>query len=272
MTVCIAALCEQGSKVVVAADRMFTSPAVNVEFETDETKIEVLSHACVALSAGNSASATEILGGAKRRFGNNQSPWIVDAAESVRAEYMATRNRKADEQVVAPALGYDFDYFRAKGGTLPEYLEKQPQTFQNLTMLASQWNLILDIIVTGIDATGGHILQIMHPGTISAVEKLGYATIGTGAVHALTRLTLGAQTKHKSLAETVFAVFDAKKSAEAAPGVGLATDMAVIDAQKGVVPYTDTMVRSLAGLHANHTKQSPPDLASLRAMCNDAGQ
>ncbi len=37
MTVCIAAICEDGKKIVVAADRMFTAGApVNLEFETEE--------------------------------------------------------------------------------------------------------------------------------------------------------------------------------------------------------------------------------------------
>jgi hypothetical protein len=35
MTVCIAAICDRGQKVVVAADRMFTFQApLNIEFQT----------------------------------------------------------------------------------------------------------------------------------------------------------------------------------------------------------------------------------------------
>jgi hypothetical protein len=65
MTVCIAAVCDGGKKIVVAADRMFTAGApINLEFETSEKKIETLSPSCAALFAGNSAFATEILHGA----------------------------------------------------------------------------------------------------------------------------------------------------------------------------------------------------------------
>lgn len=43
MTVCIAAVCESGSKIVVAADRMMTyRQPLNLEFETEEQKIEQL--------------------------------------------------------------------------------------------------------------------------------------------------------------------------------------------------------------------------------------
>lgn len=41
MTVCIAAICDGGQKVVVGADRMFTFQAPqNLEFQTPEKKIE----------------------------------------------------------------------------------------------------------------------------------------------------------------------------------------------------------------------------------------
>jgi hypothetical protein len=45
---------------VSLADRIFTAPApTSMEFETGEKKIESLGTGCVALSAGDSACATE---------------------------------------------------------------------------------------------------------------------------------------------------------------------------------------------------------------------
>ena len=61
MTICIAAICDGGKHIVVAADRMFTAPPpISVELRRDESKIEALAPACVALSAGSSAYAFEI--------------------------------------------------------------------------------------------------------------------------------------------------------------------------------------------------------------------
>ena len=69
MTICIAAVCDGGQSIVVAADRMFTAgPPVNLEFETAEKKIESVSPSCVALLAGNSAFGTEIMHGALNGF------------------------------------------------------------------------------------------------------------------------------------------------------------------------------------------------------------
>jgi hypothetical protein len=43
MTVCIAAICDGGQKIVVAADRMFTFQVPqNLEFQTSKKKIEVI--------------------------------------------------------------------------------------------------------------------------------------------------------------------------------------------------------------------------------------
>jgi len=84
MTVCIAAICGDGKKVIVAADRMFTVGApVNVEFETSERKIEQLAHSCVALSAGNSAYAYEILRNANIALAGRENAPVEDAVKLV---------------------------------------------------------------------------------------------------------------------------------------------------------------------------------------------
>jgi hypothetical protein len=78
VTVCIAAICDNGKAIIVAADRMFTAGApINLEFETAEQKIEPLSPSCAALLAGNSAFGTEIMQGARTRLRGAQRPQIV---------------------------------------------------------------------------------------------------------------------------------------------------------------------------------------------------
>jgi hypothetical protein len=85
MTVCIAAVCDGGKSVVVAADRMFTAPApTSMEFETSEKKIESLGKGCVALSAGNSAYATEIIAGTLVSLAGAQQPLMSVVAERVK--------------------------------------------------------------------------------------------------------------------------------------------------------------------------------------------
>src|SRR5712692_5502828 len=105
MTVCIAAVCEDGKKIVVAADRMFTAPPpLNLEFETEEQKIESLAPSCVVLMSGNSGYGTEVLIDTRRRMGGNQTPAIADVAQHSELAYRAVRAKKADEIQVMPSL------------------------------------------------------------------------------------------------------------------------------------------------------------------------
>ena len=61
MTICIAALCDRGKSVVVAADRMMTAPFLTIEFDHPNAKIDVIGQRCVALSAGDVLAVTEVL-------------------------------------------------------------------------------------------------------------------------------------------------------------------------------------------------------------------
>lgn len=264
MTVCIAAVCEDGKKIVVAADRMFTAPApVNLEFETEEQKIESLALSCVAMMSGNSGLGTEVLLETLRRLGGSQSPAIADVTQHAESVYRAVRAKKVEETIVAPTLGHDFVNFQAKGGTLPAYLQPQPQVYQQLVTLQNQFNMNLELIVAGIDSSGARIARITHPGTMVWLDKLGYDAIGSGGIHALTRLYLGAQTRHRGLNETLYGVFDAKKASERAPGVGKETDLAIVESGR-VVHCSSAILDALEKIHTENNKNLAPELKGLK--------
>ena len=166
MTVCIAAICDEGKYIVVAADRMFTSP-LNIEFETVEQKIERINDSCVALAAGATGSATEVLDNARENIsgtGHNEVPKI---AENVKVAYSTIRNVKAEETHILPMFGQDFAIQRANGMTLPVYLQTQQGMYNNAIALVSQFNLNLEILVAGIDEAGAHLFHVGHPGTLN---------------------------------------------------------------------------------------------------------
>jgi len=230
MTVCIAAACESGKKIVIAADRMLTFPyPTNLEFETEETKIEELSPSCVALVSGNSAYATELLQKSRKAIGGNQFPEISQVFDIVKSDYLNTRMAKINETILFASLGPDYDAFLKKGGTLPTYLQVQPQSYQQLFMFMQGYNLNVEIIIAGIDNSGAHVGIITHPGSFVSLEKLGYGAIGSGGMHATINLSLNGQTSQKKLVDALWNVYAAKKASEAAPGVGQVTDIAVVE-------------------------------------------
>jgi hypothetical protein len=229
VTVCIAAVCDGGKAIVVGADRMFTAgPPVNLEFETAEKKIEALSLSCVALLSGNSALGTEILQGALARLQGAQKPQVVLAAEAVKESYAQVRGAKVRDTIITPYLGPDFIRVEQLGANIPTYLKDQPAVYQQLAMLMNNFNMGSDIIVAGVDDQGARLAVIGHPGTIAWFDKLGYAAIGSGGIHATMQLSLGAHTRNSPLVDTLYRVYDGKRASEVAPGVGQETDIAIV--------------------------------------------
>jgi hypothetical protein len=269
MTVCIAAICEGGKSIAVAADRMFTNPGLSVEFETAERKIEDLASRCIAMAAGDSVFATEVLAAVRHQLGGNPSPPFDQAAELVRSAYENVRSRKVYQTVIAPVLGADFERLRAAGMSVPSYLEKQPMVFQQMVMMSQQFNPQTDFLVAGVDDAGAHLSHVTNPGVLSQLQKLGHAAIGSGGIHALTRLSLLGQSRQRGLVETLADVYSAKRAAEVAPGVGNATDLAVIDAEHGVWFCTDPVREELDGIHNTVSARESPNLDALRRILDE---
>lgn len=269
MTVCIAAVCEFGKKIVVAADRMLTFPSpINLEFETEEQKVEQLGASCVALISGSTSYATEILGKTRKNLSESPTIEIEKILSAVLNEYVSTRLAKIDEGIIGASLGGDFSRFLQKGGTLPQYLQPQAQIYQQLFLLSSQFNLNTDFLVVGIDSSGAHISVVTHPGTILSLDKLGYGAIGSGGIHATIHLSLSGQTNRKGFIETLYSVYVAKIASQSAPGVGEATDIAVIE--KGQVFHcTEPILNAARQLFTELTKKEPPKYDSLKAVYDE---
>jgi 20S proteasome alpha/beta subunit len=269
MTVCIAAVCESEQKIVLAADRMFTFPyPTNLEFETEEKKIEELSPNCVALISGNSGYAEEILENSRKKIGGNQSPEINQVIKTVKEVYAALRMIKIDETIISSALATDYAKFLQKGGTLPAYLQVQGQIYQQLFLLSQQYNLGVDIIVAGIDAAGAHISVVHHPGTVISLNKLGYGAIGSGAIHATIYLSSQGQTGGKSLLETLHNIYTAKKVSEVAPGVGQETDIAIVESGR-LFRCERPIVEELQKIFSEVTARPSPSYKKLEEIYNE---
>jgi len=239
---------------------------LNTEFETEERKVEQLGPTCVALVSGDSTAGTEVLAGARNKLRNQPDAKILEVAGWIKEDYTALRDRRAHETIVAPALGSDFKEHSARGMTLPAYLQPQPQVYQQLVMMAGQHNLGVEALMAGIDETGACLSLIVNPGVLVNLDKLGYHCIGTGGIHALTWLSLSGQTRSRGLIETLHSVYEAKRAAEVAPGVGKATDIMVIDSKKESHHCSDEVLNALKRLHSQAARRSVPNLDQLRKV------
>jgi hypothetical protein len=138
----------------------------------------------------------------------------------VQESYLEVRFAKVREQIILPNLGPDFLKAESLGISMPTYLQPQAGLYQQLAAVMANFNIQSDIIAAGIDSEGARLAVISHPGTTAWLDKLGYAAIGSGGIHAIMRLALGAQTSQNSAAETLYRVYEAKKASEVAPVSG----------------------------------------------------
>lgn len=264
MTICIAAVCEKGSAIVVAADQMFTlGPPLNVEFEPPISKVESVGETCLVMGSGNSLAVAEILAAVRASHGTATGPHISDIANSTKDGYVRFREKAIDEQLLRPSLGPDFETFRQRGGTLPAYLQPQPQIYGQIYMQSSQFNLNSEIIVTGLDDSGSHVFVVSHPGQVICFDKIGYGVTGSGAPHASIKLALELQHPESPLADTLVSVYSAKKAAEVAPGVGKETEMFVIT-NKGSWKLPEEMFKKL-DQQIEKTKKAKPSSEGIGA-------
>ncbi len=268
MTICIAAICENGKHIVAAADRMVTiPPPLNLEFEPPLSKIEIVHRGCVALASGTLPYADDIISSIRTQVAS-QAPNVREICEQLKIAYINFRDQRFEEQFVSTQLGADFKAFRARGGLIPGYLQVQPGVYQTIVMQAQQFSLNTDFLITGIDNAGPYMSVITNPGILYSTNKLCYAAIGSGATHASISLHLGGQTNKLSLEETLFSVYAAKHAAEVAPGVGVETDMAIVSLGE-VWMCPKPLLDKIKTTYDSHLVKVKPSLDDVKKLCDE---
>ena len=142
--------------------------------------------------------------------------------------------------------------------------------YQTLASRMEQHDLTVSLLVAGIDQSGAHLFQVTNPGICQTMDKLGYATIGSGYSHALIWMSLARQTRQTDLATTLADVYSAKRVSEVAPGVGKETDIAIIDEQHGIWFCTTPILDELNNIHEK--LEARKDKADLECLSTKVDQ
>jgi len=216
MTICIAALAENGKKIVLVADQMVTANIpIPYQYETPEVKkIYEITNNSIVLTAGNALFAHEIIENGQVKIkaisGVNT---IEEISEVLRAEYQNYRKEFISRTFLEPR-GLDLTtYYSFQQKLSPILVQEIDNAFEN-------FNIAVEMIVVGYNPDGGRIYSITHPGLLISHDPLGYACIGTGAPHAIYYLMGSNYKKSLSKDEVTKLILEAKKKSEAAPGVG----------------------------------------------------
>lgn len=241
MTVCLAALCKDDAErlVVVATDRMVTLPGF-IEFEHAIPKMSAASTRAVAMVAGATLPGTRIVQEVARSF--TGTPTVLDIAQTLAAHYETTRSATIEQQILSPR-GLNWQTFY--GG----HASFNAQITMLLDQAMQNFNLGIELLLGGVDDSGAHIYSVQNPGKPELLhDVIGYAAIGSGAIHAIQSMIGFNHTANADYHESVFRVYASKRRAEAAPGVGLDTDMAVISAA-GIHWLTDEELEQLRKIY-----------------------
>jgi len=222
MTVCIAALCNKAKDVVVASDRMITATYPPIEFEHGIPKLAIICPTCIVLTAGDALAHAVICRAVSEIVAGLSHPKTAVITEHVRRTYVEERQKVISQLFLEP-----------RGWALDDFYEKYARTIHPDLMLTidrqiSTYDYGLEIIVAGVDSDEGHIYGIRHPGKVDCYDAIGYHAIGIGDLHAVSSLIGNKCVPLVSSKMAVYLVYEAKKNAENAPGVGEDTDMAII--------------------------------------------
>lgn len=226
MTICIGAICNKGHTVVVATDRMVTTQLPPIEFEHPGSKIDTLTDKSVLLVAGHVLPGTEVLKRAKVKLSSSGITDVEEITKVVCGFYREYRQEQVEERWLKPrGLNLDLFYKEGKCQAIPKDLA----LIMDREMI--KFNLGVDLIVAGVDDAGGHIYTISNPGSSNCHDKIGYVSIGSGAMHAISTFIFNNFSVDFGINEGVYYTFEAKTNSENAPGVGSETSMAIITSE-----------------------------------------
>lgn len=227
VTICIAAICEDGSTLVTASDRAVTSSSISIEFEHPAKKMTCLSDSCVALTAGDALAYTELFNRVYREIADHRTPSVNEVVSKIKECYQERRKEEIIENFLIPRGFKDFaSFYQAQQHLLPDLaLTIQTQI--------ERYNYGLQILVAGFNGGTAHIYEVNDPGTSRCFDSIGYHAIGSGLPHAMYTLISRNCNRDMSIEDALLIIYEAKKMAERAPGVGSnATDLCIINSTK----------------------------------------
>lgn len=272
VTVCLAAIAQWSAPsavpgqpatitpvIVAISDRMYTFAEIR-EYEPLQTKVFDLAPAMRVLIAGDSAPLVEICRRTQSAMQAQSVTRVEVAADLLAQEYANLRNRQAERRVLAPFRLTIEDFLSSQQRLSPEFVD------YITTQLSSGRYAGLDaeVIVTGVDETGAHIYVVRDPGMAQCYDALGFAAIGSGAEYAsATFMEYQYAPSTSDWRYTILLAYQAKRSAEVAPGVGNMTDINIVSALFGGVLF-DAQSPLVTYLHDSYYARRKANLEAAK--------
>jgi hypothetical protein len=226
VTLCVAAICDDGKSLVGASDRMITA---GTQYLSPVPKVVPLTPSIVAMLAGDDVDfihgillelRTDIATKAEKARGEYG---VKEAAYDLQECFNRARNRLMSQDLLAR--------YEMTPATFPKpNWEKHPALVQEIAQKMEDYRTSdLQILVVGVDRLGAHIYEFENRltggGNVHPYDGAGFRAIGSGDSLAHSQLELASYGPSRSEAEALFLVYLAKKRAEVAGGVSKPTDV-----------------------------------------------
>ena len=186
--------------------------------------MDFIAGTCVALSSGDALAHSEVCRLAVDNLGGLMRPTVGTMVDAIKQSYFIHRNKRIEERFLAPR-GWTRESFYGGRIVVP------PDLMMVVDSQISNFDYGVSFIIAGTDARDGHIYGLRHPGEVDCYDGLGYHAIGIGAMHAVSSLITNGYTPSLNAKWATYFVYEAKRNAENAPGVGSMTDLGVIDGE-----------------------------------------
>ena len=217
MTVCIAALYENGKGCILASDQMTTAHfPIGYEFENDEVEKIVkigISGDVSSLIAGDVIFASEVLTLVKKTVTEQSVSSVAVIAELVRGAYQEVRRTHILR-----------NEFESRGLTLETYYQNQQRLVGTIVQILDNalrnYNPSVSLLIAGKGEKTCQLFTVVNPGEMICNDVIGYTAIGSGAPHAVYSLIDTGYKKSMPKEKVEELVKQAKKRSEVAPGVG----------------------------------------------------
>ncbi len=246
MTQLVAAICDDGQKVITVSDRMVSSGDMTLTFEHSDRKAQAITSHSAILIAGTMHEPDLIRDLRLKAKGKDR---IRDIADTCVGLYQELRVNHIQDEIL-----------RRNGlSSFEEYQRKQKILHDSMILeindAVKKYDLGLTLMLVGVD-NEAHILHIGNPGAWRSFDNLGYCTVGMGERHADNVFAWYRYSRNMPLRQALHIAFEAKKKAEVAGGVGQASDIMII-AKQGLRIVKEGTVKQLEDIYNSYEAKDP---------------
>jgi len=234
MTVCVAAICDNGKTIILVSDRMI-GPGF-IESEPNINKVIKVHDQWWLLFAGDDISPVfDIVDYAKQDIKKKQtaiklapdSPASLQMVmDAVRESYERKRMQQAESLYLKP-IGWDIASFNASAGgptCLPDFGEIKAKV--------ADYILNIELLVAGFSEGTAYVFSLIgrDGATVNRHDLPGFYSIGSGGIGAIFMMYYR-DLSYKTIArEAIYYAMEAKLFGEQASGVGEDTDLYIATA------------------------------------------